>query len=58
MTNKFKVRLPNESTWDIILIDLDLFIPTNEFDNEIFGRYKGIYISILKETEYVFKEGN
>jgi hypothetical protein len=39
-------------------VDLDLFVSTREFENEVFGWYKGIYISILKETKDVFKEGN
>jgi hypothetical protein len=58
MTRKFKVRFPNEDSWNIISIDLDLFISVKEFENEVFGWYKGVYISILKETKDVFKEGN
>ena len=58
MARKFKVRFPNEDSWDIISIDLDLFIVVKEFENEVFGWYKGVYISILKETKDVFKEGN
>jgi hypothetical protein len=58
MTRKFKVRFPNEDSWDIISIDLDLFVAVKEFENEVFGWYKGVYISILKETKDVFKEGN
>jgi hypothetical protein len=58
MTRRFKVRFPNEDSWDIISIDPDLFVVSKEFENEVFGWYEGIYISILKETKDVFKEGN
>jgi hypothetical protein len=58
MTRKFKVRSPNEDSWNDIPVDLDLFVASKEFGNEVFGWYEGIYISILKETKDVFKEGN
>lgn len=58
MTRNFKVRFPNESTWDIIPLHVNLFEPLKEFEKEIFGFYEGVYISILKETKDVFEEGN
>ena len=50
MTRKAKIRFPNESCFDEISIDMDLFLLTVEFEYEVFGWYKGIYISILKES--------
>jgi hypothetical protein len=45
---KVEVRFPNESFFQEILIDLSIFAPHKEFDDETFGYYKGNYISIRK----------
>jgi len=50
MTRKAKIRLPNESRWDEFSIDMDNFLSVRELDSEVFGWYKGIYISILKKS--------
>lgn len=50
MTRKAKIRFPNESQWDEFSIDMDNFLSVREFDSEVFGWYKGIYISILKKS--------
>ena len=49
---KLKIRFPNESFFEEILINLDEFQPVNEFDEEIFGWYKNTYISIKKDDSY------
>ncbi len=48
MTRILKIRFANESFWHYANIDMDLFINSHEFDDEIFGWYDGTYISILK----------
>jgi hypothetical protein len=50
MSNKKKVmvRFPNEINYIQIEIDMDKFIPVNEFTDEIFGWYGDVYISIKK----------
>lgn len=45
---KIFVRFPNEYFFEEILIDLSHFKPSKEFSDEIFGWYKGLYISIKK----------
>jgi len=46
------VRFPNESYFEeVINFDWDKFTPTNEFDDEIFGKYAGMTISIKKEKD-------
>lgn len=50
MTRKAKIRFPNESQWDEFSIDMDNFLSVRELDSEVFGWYKGIYISILKKS--------
>jgi len=50
MTRKAKVRFPNESYWEELSVDTDLFLARKEFEYEVFGWYKGIYVSILKES--------
>lgn len=42
------VRYPNESNHNLMKIDLDDFERRIEFDDEVFGWYKGDYISIKK----------
>lgn len=49
---KLKIRFPNESFFEEILINLDEFQPVNEFDEEIFGWYHNTYISIKKDGSY------
>jgi hypothetical protein len=59
MTRLLKIRFPNESLWYDSQIDMDLFIRTREFNDEVFGWYNGTYISILKKSiDNVFEEGN
>lgn len=59
MTRLLKIRFPNESLWYDSQIDMDLFIRTKEFNDEVFGWYNGTYISILKKSiDNVFEEGN
>lgn len=49
---KLKIRFPNESFFEELLINLDEFQPVKEFDEEIFGWYKTVYISIKKDESY------
>jgi hypothetical protein len=59
MTRLLKIRLSNELLWHDSQIDMDLFIITREFNDEVFGWYNGTYISILKKSiDNVFEEGN
>lgn len=46
--SKIHVRFPNESIYDEVLIDLEKFEISNEFEHEIFGWYNGTAISIKK----------
>jgi hypothetical protein len=50
MTRKAKIKLPNESYWDELAINMDDFIISREFEYEVFGWYKGMYVSILKKS--------
>lgn len=50
MITKIKVRFPNTDYWEDLNIDISKFKPVNEFSDQIFGWYEGIYISILKTT--------
>jgi hypothetical protein len=50
MVTKTKARFPNTDYFEDIIIDISKFKPVNEFKDEIFGWYEGIYISILKTT--------
>ena len=45
---KMFVRLPNESFFEEMFIDMSKFKPNKEFKDEIFGWYDGLYISIKK----------
>ena len=47
---KKKVRLPNESFYDEVYIDMSLFRPENDYTDETFGWYRANYIAIKKET--------
>ena len=47
---KVKVRFPNECFLDEMEIDMDEFKAEREFNDQVFGWYKGIYISIEKES--------
>jgi len=42
------VRLPNTDFFQEILLDISKFKPQNEFQDEIFGWYGNILISIKK----------
>jgi hypothetical protein len=46
---KVNVRFPNESFFEEIEINMSEFKPTTEFDDEVFGWYGDIYISIKKD---------
>jgi hypothetical protein len=50
MARKAKIRLPNQSHWDELSIDMDDFLSSREFEDEVFGWYKGMYVSILKKS--------
>jgi len=39
MTRKAKIKLPNESYWDELAINMDDFIISREFEYEVFGWY-------------------
>lgn len=43
-----QVRFPNESFFEDFYFDLDSFKPEKEFDDQIFGWYNNIYISVKK----------
>lgn len=45
---KVMVRFPNESFFEELEINMNEFKPTAEFDNEVFGWYGDVYISIKK----------
>jgi hypothetical protein len=47
------VRFPNQETYLEVDIDFTHFTQTNEFDDCVFGWYKGTYISILKPLNNV-----
>jgi hypothetical protein len=42
------VRFPNEGIFEEINIDLSEFMAEKEFEDESFGWYRGIYISVKK----------
>jgi len=46
--NKSWIRFPNESCFEEINLDLSEFKPVEDFQEEVFGWYKGIYISVRK----------
>jgi hypothetical protein len=48
--NKTKVRMrfPNETCHEDVLIDMNEFKPRQEFKDETFGWYKNTYVSISK----------
>jgi hypothetical protein len=46
---KVKVRFPNESYFEEMEINMSDFKPNTEFDDEVFGWYGDVYISIKKE---------
>jgi hypothetical protein len=44
------VRFPNTSYYEeVVNFDWDKFTPTNEFDDEVFGKYANMTIAIKKE---------
>ena len=45
---KIMVRFPNESVTFEIELDMDEFHPEKDFGDEIFGYWRGVYISISK----------
>jgi len=47
---KVKVRFPNEYFFDEIELNMDEFRPEKEFNDQIFGWYGDIYISIEKDS--------
>ena len=45
------VRFPNTSYHEeVVNFDWEKFTPTNEFDDEIFGKYANMTIAIKKQT--------
>ena len=46
---KHMIRFPNESCFQEASIDISKFKPEMYFENETFGWYGDIYISILKK---------
>ena len=46
---KVKVRFPNESYFEEMEINMSEFKPSTDFDDEVFGWYGDIYISIKKD---------
>lgn len=48
ISKKLLVRLPNETIYDEINLDLEKFEISNEFDHEFFGWYDGTAISLKK----------
>lgn len=45
---KVMVRFPNESFFFEMEINMDKFKPKSEFDDQVFGWYDDIYISLKK----------
>lgn len=45
---KVKMRFPNESYFEDVIINMNDFKPENEFQDEVFGWYKNTYVSISK----------
>lgn len=50
MARKAKIKLNNESCWNEWTINMDDFLISREFEYEVFGWYKGMYVSILKKS--------
>jgi|APGre2960657444_1045066.scaffolds.fasta_scaffold127825_2 hypothetical protein len=50
MARKAKIRFSNQSHWDELSINMDDFLSSREFEDEVFGWYKGMYVSILKKS--------
>jgi hypothetical protein len=42
------VRFPNESVPFEIDLDMDEFYPEKDFGDEVFGYWRGVYISVKK----------
>ena len=42
------IRLPNEDTYISLDVNMDEFVVHNEFENEIFGEYRGGMMFIQK----------
>ena len=53
--NKTKVRMrfPNETCHEDVLIDMNEFKPQQEFKDETFGWYKNTYVSISKMQVFI-----
>ena len=45
---KQMVRFPNESTPVEIDLDINDFRPEKDFGDEVFGHWRGVYISVKK----------
>ena len=45
---KFKIRFPNETVYDEIMLDLNNFEVSNEFEHEYFGFYNNEPIALKK----------
>ncbi len=43
---KVKMRMPNELFYDEVEIEPNHFKPETFFDNEVFGKYRGVYVAM------------
>lgn len=48
MIQKCKFMFPNSEGFEEGILDMTKFQPVNEFSDQVFGWYEGIYIPILK----------
>jgi hypothetical protein len=48
MTKPLAVRLPNETNYQEVKIDIDFFNLVREHEDEVYGWYKGNHIYIKK----------
>lgn len=55
MKQKVEVRFPNECYFEEIEMDLNDFKPVNEFDDEVFGWFGDIYISMKRNNNKQYK---
>lgn len=48
--SKIQVRFPNESHYQEVDFDLSMFKVHNVYQDEVFGYFGNMYVSIRKET--------
>jgi hypothetical protein len=46
-----RIRFSYSDCWESHLVNIKEFVPNTEFKDQIFGWYKGEYISIIKTKE-------